>query len=44
MHAGSTAPDTGDGGGGLAWPVWQIVVVTVGGFAGLLVLGMAVGW
>ena len=43
-HVGSTAPDSGGGGGGLAWPIWQIIVVSIGGFVGLFVLSVAVGW
>lgn len=38
-HAGRTLP-IGDESGGLAWAAWQIVVVSVGGGIGVLMLCM----
>ncbi|KAG1672429.1 hypothetical protein FOA52_013215 [Chlamydomonas sp. UWO 241] len=41
LITGTTAPSA-DSGGGLAWPVWQIVVVSIAGFIGLLIFILAI--
>ena len=40
---GARTPDYGDG-NQLAWPIWQIIVVSVGGFVGLLLIAAGIGW